>query len=210
VQQDHSGTKYLKIPLGKMNNERLVPLDLETLELIQKIREQGDSEREDAGIVVSGPKKLVYGQAHPSSFCSDIRDAFREITTGLVTPEPLRLHRLRHTFATEMLNAGMSLYGVMHLLGHRHVGTTLIYAAITQVTVREEFFSALEKLKTKYMTDKGPVAGPAADLTPIALADDLARSLRRLRGAGKPGENAQIQRLLKRLDHIRDELKDLA
>jgi site-specific recombinase XerD len=32
-----------------------------------------------------------------------------------------------------MLNAGMSLYGVMHLLGHRHVGTTLIYAAITQV-----------------------------------------------------------------------------
>jgi hypothetical protein len=83
-------------------------------------------------------------------------------------------------------------------------------ASRPQVTVREEFFAALEKLKTKYVTEKGSVAGSAAELTPIALADDLARSLRRLRGAGKPDENAQIKRLLKRLDHIRDELKDLA
>ena len=76
-----------------------------------------------------------------------LRHAFVEVIRDLTTSERIHLHRLRHTFATEMLSAGMSLYGTMHILGHRHAGTTLIYAAIVQATVREEYFAAIEKLK---------------------------------------------------------------
>jgi integrase len=41
--------------------------------------------------------------------------------------EPLTSHRLRHTFATSLMNGGMSLPGIMKLLGHRDHRMTLRY-----------------------------------------------------------------------------------
>ena len=197
IHQDHSGIFYLKVPLGKMNNERLVPLDSETLALIKKIQEQSALARNSAGNHQSELAKLVYGPSNSDTFYHLMRGEFKTLTADLVDAIPFRLHRLRHTFATEMLNAGMSLYGVMHLLGHRHAGTTLIYAAIVQVTICEEFFAAQEKLKTRYATTISSPAESSGPLTPIALADDLARALRRLRSSNNPTTAENIRRLLK-------------
>jgi integrase len=38
------------------------------------------------------------------------------------------LHTLRHTFATRMLRGGVSLHEVQHLLGHRNIASTMVYA----------------------------------------------------------------------------------
>jgi integrase len=48
-------------------------------------------------------------------------------------------HQLRHTCATTLLNAGMSILGVQRILGHRYVETTLRYARVHDSTVVRDF-----------------------------------------------------------------------
>ena len=48
-------------------------------------------------------------------------------------------HHLRHTCATMLLNAGMSILGVQKLLGHKYVETTLRYARVYDATVVRDF-----------------------------------------------------------------------
>ncbi|MCX5829514.1 MAG: tyrosine-type recombinase/integrase [Deltaproteobacteria bacterium] len=53
------------------------------------------------------------------------------------------LHTLRHTFATELLNAGMRLECLQMLLGHRNIEETRRYARLTDKTREEEYFKAM-------------------------------------------------------------------
>jgi site-specific recombinase XerD len=48
-------------------------------------------------------------------------------------------HQLRHTCATMLLNAGMSILGVQRILGHKYVETTLRYARVYDSTVVRDF-----------------------------------------------------------------------
>lgn len=54
------------------------------------------------------------------------------------------LHCLRHTFASEMLNAGMRLECLQQLLGHTNIQATRHYARLTDKTREEEYFRAME------------------------------------------------------------------
>ena len=57
------------------------------------------------------------------------------------------LHSLRHTFATELLNAGMRLECLQQLLGHSGLEMTLRYARLTDQTREEEFFRAMARIE---------------------------------------------------------------
>ena len=57
------------------------------------------------------------------------------------------LHRLRHTFASEMLNAGMRLECLQQLLGHTNIQVTRQYARLTDKTREEEYFRAMELIE---------------------------------------------------------------
>lgn len=48
-------------------------------------------------------------------------------------------HLIRHTFATHMLNSGMSLNILQQILGHDDPSTTLVYAELDNVTVENEY-----------------------------------------------------------------------
>jgi len=54
------------------------------------------------------------------------------------------LHCLRHTFASELLNAGMRLECLQVLLGHRNIEVTRRYARLTDNTRKKEYFRAIE------------------------------------------------------------------
>ncbi len=55
-----------------------------------------------------------------------------------------KLHSLRHTFATNLVSAGVDIYTVSRLLGHSDIRTTLIYAKARMETLRD----AVDKLET--------------------------------------------------------------
>lgn len=55
-------------------------------------------------------------------------------------------HRLRHTLATRLLNAGMPITSIQRLLGHEKLETTMIYARVHNETVRRDYESAHARL----------------------------------------------------------------
>jgi integrase/recombinase XerD len=57
------------------------------------------------------------------------------------------VHTLRHTFATEFLNAGMRLECLQVLLGHRCIEETRRYARLTDKTREEEYFKAMSRIE---------------------------------------------------------------
>ena len=66
---------------------------------------------------------------------------------GHVTP-----HQLRHTYATALVNAGVSLQALMALLGHVSAEMSLRYAHLFDATVRAEYERALHHAKTCTLT----------------------------------------------------------
>src|SRR5205807_2677911 len=65
------------------------------------------------------------------------RAAVRIGSSDRITP-----HRLRHTYATEMIRLGVSLPALMELLGHKDIRMTLIYVQVTQQDLFREFHLA--------------------------------------------------------------------
>jgi len=58
------------------------------------------------------------------------------------------VHSLRHTYATHQLEAGQSIYGVKHLLGHADIKNTEVYLHLARVP-EQAFFGMLDKLYEK-------------------------------------------------------------
>jgi site-specific recombinase XerD len=60
-----------------------------------------------------------------------------------LTEKGYSLHSLRHTFATDMLNAGLRLEVLQQLLGHRSIEMTRRYARMSDTTRETEYFKAM-------------------------------------------------------------------
>jgi site-specific recombinase XerD len=58
-------------------------------------------------------------------------------------------HRLRHTCATQLLNAGCRVTSIQRFLGHKELSSTMIYAKAHDQTVAEDYFAAMEKVEQR-------------------------------------------------------------
>jgi hypothetical protein len=101
-----------------------------------------------------------------------------------------------------LLNGGMSLLGIMKLLGHRDYRMTLRYTAITQQTVGREYFEALAHVQSRYRLLAPVPATTTAD--PAKLVSDLIAWIH-AHAADRP----LARRLHKRLQRIQDDLTKL-
>lgn len=55
-------------------------------------------------------------------------------------------HRLRHTLATRLVNAGMDIVSIQRLLGHEKLDTTMIYSHVHDATMEKDFRQAMNRL----------------------------------------------------------------
>lgn len=58
-------------------------------------------------------------------------------------------HQLRHTFATQLLNAGCRVTSIQKLLGHRNLNTTMIYARALDTTVMKDYLDAIQIIEAE-------------------------------------------------------------
>jgi integrase len=117
--------KLWRIPKTKSGKVRHVPLSSGALRLLQDLQEKADPAFE---YIFANPRT---GKPFVSIFYS--WDTARK-EAGL--PE-LRIHDLRHSFASFLVNAGRSLYEVQELLGHADIRTTSRYAHLSRERLRE-------------------------------------------------------------------------
>lgn len=201
VREQSEGQWSLHVPLGKLHTERVIPLEGRALRLIDEILHM-------RGLRQAGGKDaknyLIRWPDNRRPVAKSLGEALRRAATRIGLKERVWPHRLRHTYATEMLRAGMSLPVLMSLLGHRTIKMTLRYAQVTQADVRNAYFSTIEKIKGKYEIPSTPggsaaVSSPGLDeiraqlLTVTAKLEGLRRSREDLESTQK------IQRLVSRL-----------
>ncbi|MCP3892146.1 MAG: tyrosine-type recombinase/integrase [Desulfobulbaceae bacterium] len=60
-------------------------------------------------------------------------------------------HQLRHTMATDLLNAGADIVTIQYLLGHSKIKTTMRYARLSNRKTRMDYYHAM----TTIMETKG-------------------------------------------------------
>jgi integrase/recombinase XerD len=97
---------------------------------------------------------IFYGQrGNPRSY-ETVRTMFMDsLKQAGLSDKGYTLHCLRHTFASELLNAGMRLECLQQLLGHTSIEVTRIYARLTDVRRKEEYFTAMS------IIEKGGING---------------------------------------------------
>jgi len=90
-------------------------------------------------------KEFVFnGQGHGHLCYSTGRGLFvKYLKRAGVEQKGYTVHCLRHTFASELLNAGMRLECLQQLLGHQDIEVTRRYARLTDRTREEEYFRAM-------------------------------------------------------------------
>ncbi|MBW1824845.1 MAG: site-specific integrase, partial [Deltaproteobacteria bacterium] len=70
-------------------------------------------------------------------------------------------HRLRHTSATQLLNAGCRVTSIQRFLGHKRLNTTMVYARVHDQKVAEDYYAAMEEV------EKQMVIGDEIVMVPI-------------------------------------------
>lgn len=68
-------------------------------------------------------------------------------------------HHLRHTMATQMLNADADLSTIQDLLGHSSVKTTQRYCRISNLKVQRDYFNAMEVIMQRGVGNPGNLVG---------------------------------------------------
>jgi len=92
----------------------------------------------------STKEHLFYGQGRQRLGYTAVRTRFAKyLEEAGLAHKGYSLHCLRHTCATELLNAGMRLECLQQLLGHSSIEMTRRYARLTDNTRREEYFRAM-------------------------------------------------------------------
>jgi len=70
-------------------------------------------------------------------------------------------HRLRHTCASQLLNAGCRITSIQAFLGHKKLNTTMIYARAYDQTVADDYFAAMSRVEQRM--EIGPLPKPAEE-----------------------------------------------
>jgi len=123
---------------GKGNKLRWLPLAPETIKLLDHYLHLERPPNCGSPLFV-GLKGRARGRRMTSA---GLRSLFRHHrrTTGVAQANP---HRFRHTFATDMIRAGISLPALMQLMGHAQIQTTLVYVQLTSQDVYQQYVRAV-------------------------------------------------------------------
>jgi integrase len=138
------GRRAWRIPISKSGKARHVPLSDGAL-----------------NVLASMPRKVEWAFANPETGKPYVSIFYAWNTArknaGLSN---VRMHDLRHSFASLLINSGRTLYEVQHILGHTQVKTTQRYAHLSQDTLLAAANSATVALGAAMR----PMAQPALSL----------------------------------------------
>jgi integrase len=137
---------WLKVPLGKLDSEGMVPLDEETVALIDRIVAHRSPGRPLSHPRTARPTEFLLTHHGRRLTVDQLREVITRVARGAGLPH-ITPHQLRHTYATALVNAGVSLQSLMTLLGHVSAEMSLRYGRLFDATVRTEYERALTAAK---------------------------------------------------------------
>ena len=207
LREDPDGNAYMKVPIGKLYNERFIPLDSTTLTILKRVRALSlantGGQKPELLVIRRDGKPVVKNDYYLVLY--EIDEALRLDANISFGEEPLVSHRLRHTYATTLLSAGLSIEAIKELLGHRSFSMSLRYAQVTPQKLRSDYLKAIA-------IAEGPVTLELAQSAPdLVMGNALDEVLAQLRGklrAGHP-DKKQLTALIRRIERVRLQLNKI-
>jgi site-specific recombinase XerD len=138
-----SGRHWLRVPVGKLHNDRYVPLHAQLVELLDA-HQTGRVDDLDRLIRWNG------GELNRHQVARMLNRVAKAAGIGHVHP-----HQLRHTLATQAINRGMSLEAIAAMLGHKTLRMTLVYARIADQTVADAYDRVTDQVDALYTKPTG-------------------------------------------------------
>ena len=200
----------LHVPLGKLHNERWVPVDDDIRQIHARLLalRQSSAAADSPFLVPQRRSHAAAGAALRKVLKTTARQAGCSIS-----PTP---HQLRHSFASEMLRHGVSLMALKELLGHKDIRMTLRYTLIVQSDLQQQYHLARQNMRNRYtipplpIPSAIPIEGPPSLPT---LVSSLAATRHLLgmyrRQLHKPAISRKLDRLANRLAKVAAALAQL-
>ena len=110
-----------RIPITKAGRPRYVPLSNGVLHLLANVPHKDGNPWVFPNPKSGKPYVSIFNSWNAARIAADLAD--------------VRIHDLRHSFASFLVNAGRSLYEVQRILGHTQIKTTQRYAHLSQDTL---------------------------------------------------------------------------
>lgn len=197
----------LHVPLGKLGTERWVPVDSVVCQIVNRLRSLRPPQAPEPG------RLLLPRQRGRYMLIRRLRAALQDCAAAAGIKARIVPHQFRHTYASEMLRAGVSLPAVVKLLGHKSPRMTLQYLEITQQDLQREYH--LARSQPRHL-----VPAPRAASSPLPPSADLASLIDSLRttqhvlemfrrSTAEPSARRLLDRLANRLVKIAAETKKL-
>lgn len=118
--------------MGKGKKERLLPIGDKAIDAIRKYLDKR-SKQADA---------LFLNKNHKRITDRGIRNILSRYIKSLSMKKGISPHKIRHSFATHLLNRGADLRSVQELLGHANISTTQIYTHLTTERLKNVYDKA--------------------------------------------------------------------
>ena len=120
----------LYIRQGKGNKDRIVPINYKLASILQKYsQERSRLNKTCPEFFTSLNRNMGFKQIGLRRLVEQVRK---------VSGISFNVHRLRHTFATLMLEGGCDIYSLSRIMGHSDIKTTTIYLAASGVHLRKQ------------------------------------------------------------------------
>lgn len=151
----------LHVPHGKPRSERWVPVDdqvrvaIERLTFLRTLPPAAD------------PQFLLPRPKGRGVLLSSLRKTLCDAAERVGIQAHIVAHQLRHSYATTMLRAGVSLPALMKLLGHHNANMTLLYVEVTQQDLQREYQAA--RLQPRHLVPLPPAL--QQQTSPLTSAD---------------------------------------
>jgi integrase len=148
----------IHVPLGKLKTERMVPVDSFVCGLVQRLRFFRSLDPLPAdGRLLARPRTK-------EALVRQLRDYLHQVCHALSLPTRIVPHQFRHTYASEMLRAGVSFLAVMKLLGHTSPEMTMRYLDVVLTDLQREFELARSRPRHVAPQPKTPFTPRAASM----------------------------------------------
>ena len=196
----------IHVPLGKLKTERMVPVDSFVCELVQRLA----FFRSLDPLPADG--RLLARPCSKEALVRQLRDYLHQVCHSLRLSTRIVPHQLRHTYATEMLRAGVGFPALMKLLGHTSPEMTMRYVDVALTDLQREFQRARSQPRHLVPQPKMPSARLRAGLD--GLIDSLLAAQHVLemfrRSLPNGTSRHRLDRLSNRLTKILIEARKLA
>lgn len=195
----------IHVPLGKLKTERMVPVDFFVCELVQRLA----FFRSLDPLPADG--RLLARASSKEALVRQLRDYLHQVCHTLSLSTRIVPHQLRHTYATEMLRAGVSFPVLMKLLGHTSPDMTMRYVEVALTDLQREYQLARSRPRHLIPQPKVPSpripAGLEGVIDSLLAAQHVLEMFRRMLPHGP--SRACLDRLSNRLTKIVSEARKI-